>query len=634
VDGPVAAKLVIIAGLPTGDVIPLDSAVSTLGRDPSNAIAIPDAALSRHHCAFRWNAQGWELTDLDSSNGTFVNGALIDTHSLARGDRISAGGCVMLFVPSDSPAPSAAHLAEGEPLPATLRLSANQATYLRPPDAGTPRVEQALRALLTISTAIHTIHREEQLYRELLDLVCDTVRAAEGAILLSRSYPAQELSVQVTRPCRSTNAISVSAATVRRAMDDGIGILCEQQADRTSGPAPAPRRSTSTRSVMAVPLTHRSRTLGAIYLTAAEGAAFDADDLQMVVAIARIAAAAVENVRRVEGLEQESERLRADLHRGSLMIGASDRLADVQRLVEKLARVDSTALITGETGTGKELAARAIHLRSARARHPFVAINCAALTDSLLESELFGHERGAFTGAIHQKKGKLEMAQGGTVLLDEVGELAPGLQSKLLRVLQEREFERVGGTRPIKADLRILSATNRDLAAEVIAGRFRSDLYYRLNVVAIDLPPLRERRDDVPRLARHFLSMYAARAGRPVTSISPDAMRALESYDWPGNVRELQNAIERAIVLGTTDTVRLEDLPESLIDATTRIDDEPGDDLHARVSDAKRRAIVVAFRNAGGRYTEAAKLLGVHPNYLHRLIRNLNLKATLEDMEA
>jgi Nif-specific regulatory protein len=262
-----------------------------------------------------------------------------------------------------------------------------------------------------------------------------------------------------------------------------------------------------------------------------------------------------------------------------------------------------------------------------------VAINCAALTESLLESELFGHERGAFTGAVAQKKGRLELAEGGTVFLDEVGELAYALQGKLLRVLQQRELERVGGTHTITVDLRILSATNRDLRAAVESGTFRQDLYYRLNVVSLHLPPLRERPGDVALLARHFLAVYAPKAGRPVTAISAQAMQRMLDYDWPGNVRELENAIERACVLGSGEQIEPEDLPETLLD-TTGDGHAEGAGLQACVLAAKRHAVIASFRQAGGSYTETAKLLGVHPNYLHRLVRNLRIKATLENQEA
>ncbi len=258
-----------------------------------------------------------------------------------------------------------------------------------------------------------------------------------------------------------------------------------------------------------------------------------------------------------------------------------------------------------------------------------MAINCAALAETLLESELFGHEKGAFTGAIAQKKGKLEVAEGGTVFLDEIGELAPSLQAKLLRVLQEREFERVGGTRTIKLDVRLIAATNRDLEEEVKKGRFREDLYYRLNVVSVRMPALRERREDISLLASYFAAKYGKRSGRTVVGISPRARACLLNYEWPGNVRELENAIERAVVLGSSDLILPEDLPETILERAAPAG-APAEAFHDAVRESKKQLIIGAVEQAMGNYTEAARLLGLHPNYLHRLIRNLNLKPMLQ----
>jgi len=267
---------------------------------------------------------------------------------------------------------------------------------------------------------------------------------------------------------------------------------------------------------------------------------------------------------------------------------------------------------------------RAIHHNSPGAGHPILPINCAALTDTPLESDLFGHEKGAFTGALLKKLGKLEMADRGTLFLDEVGELPPAFQGKLLRVLQEREFERVGGTQPIRVDVRILAATNRDLESAVASGAFRKDLYYRLNVVSLVIPPLRDRREDIPMLARYFAAKHGKRVTRKLAGLSPEALASLEAYDWPGNVRELENAIERAVVLGTTELIIPEDLPEAVLDAPAASEAIGG--YHQTVREEKKRAILAALGRAGGNYTEAAKLLGVHPNYLHRLVRNLDLR--------
>jgi Nif-specific regulatory protein len=286
-------------------------------------------------------------------------------------------------------------------------------------------------------------------------------------------------------------------------------------------------------------------------------------------------------------------------------------------------------LIDGESGTGKELAARAIHLNSPRAEKAFVAVNCAALTESLLESELFGHEKGAFTGAVALKKGKLEVADGGTVFLDEVGEMPPPLQAKLLRVLQEREFERVGGTRTIKVDIRLLAATNRDLEEAIKGGEFRQDLYYRLNVVSVKMPPLRERREDIPLLASYFAAKYSKKCKPYAMGVSAAARQLLVHYDWPGNVRELENAIERAVVLGSTDLILPEDLPEAVLE-TEAPSSVTVTRYHEAVAEAKKQLILKAVEQAKGNFTEAAKLLGVHPNYLHRLISNMNLRPELK----
>jgi Nif-specific regulatory protein len=299
-------------------------------------------------------------------------------------------------------------------------------------------------------------------------------------------------------------------------------------------------------------------------------------------------------------------------------------MREVQKFISKVAPSDSTVLIHGETGTGKELVARAIHRGSPRAERPFVAINCAALTETLLESELFGHERGAFTGAIAQKIGKLEAAEGGTLFLDEIGELPAPLQPKLLRALQEREFERVGGTKSVRVDIRMIAATNIDLKRAVADGRFRQDLFYRLNVVSIKMPALRNHRDDIPLLSNYFISRPMRQAGRRIAGISPEAMVCLLGYDWPGNVRELENAIEHAAVLGSTELILVEDLPESVLDGSTAAA-EP-ESFHEAVRRHKKELILTAVEQAHGNCTEAARVLGLHPNYLHRLITALRLR--------
>jgi len=345
-------------------------------------------------------------------------------------------------------------------------------------------------------------------------------------------------------------------------------------------------------------------------------------------AVATLASAALDNVHDVQFLRTENALLRARIDPAEAgIVGESPAVHKLVQMIARVAPREISVLVLGESGTGKELVARALHRLSPRAAKPFVAINCAALTDTLLESELFGYEKGAFTGAVSQKKGKLETAEGGTVFLDEIGELASPLQAKLLRVLQQREFERVGGTRTVPLDVRVIAATNRELAAEVKHGAFREDLYHRLNVVALRVPPLRERLTDVMPLARQFLERASVRCRRRVGGISPEAERLLTSYPWPGNVRELENAIERAVVLGQSEILLPEDLPEVISDSHAA--PATAGSLATSVTQTKRELILAAWRETGGDHDQVAAKLNIHPNSLRRLIRLLGLKDSL-----
>jgi Nif-specific regulatory protein len=354
------------------------------------------------------------------------------------------------------------------------------------------------------------------------------------------------------------------------------------------------------------------------------GKTFGEPELLVISAVVRMASVALENACQLESLEDEVHRLRRDLQFEDNMVGESEALGRLRHDIHRVAVRETTILVTGESGTGKELVARSIHAQSLRAGAAFVAINCAALTETLLESELFGHEKGAFTGALSLKRGLLETAQGGTIFLDEIGEMSLSAQSKLLRILQNREFQRVGGTVSISLDVRVIAATNRDLDGAVRKGMFREDLFYRLNVVKLRTPPLRERSEDILPLAQHFTRRFGAKCGRPHLTISAGARTVLQSYDWPGNVRELENAIEHAAVLGSDKVIRPEDLPEALLERWAEVIPEATGMLQHAVNSAKRAAIKRSFEMAAGNHIEAARLLGVHPNYLYRLLKNLN----------
>jgi Nif-specific regulatory protein len=631
------AELEAIAGPLKGSSIPLSSDEVSIGREPTNLISLLDASVSRRHCLIRRDSDKFRIQDLNSRNSTFVNGVPVSDRILESGDEIKVGNSLFVFVlPESEPAGKASSSVEFEKTDtgagSTIILRKQDARYLRDLDKIQPtgRMVRDLNALLKISKTVSSVRGLAALQKQVLELVFEVAPADRAAILLSDQNAEDYSSVfGWDRRGGPNQAVQVSRTIVSQVLSEGVAVLCNDLAATQAFSDTASVVSRQIRSVLAVPLEVFDRVLGVIYLDSSDPEArFDEDHLQLLTGIGSIAAPALDNARRMEGLEEENRRLQAEISVEHNMVGESPRMREVFQFINRVASKDSTVLVFGESGTGKELVARAIHRNSGRSHKPCMAINCAALAESLLESELFGHEKGAFTGAIAQKKGKLEIAEGGTVFLDEIGELAPLLQAKLLRVLQEREFERLGGTRTIKLDVRLIAATNRELEEEVKKGRFREDLFYRLNVVSMRMPCLRERREDISLLANYFVAKYSKRANRNVLGISPPARAFLVNYDWPGNVRELENAIERAVVLGSSDLILPEDLPEVILERA-----EPaGTDVnafHDGVRDAKKQLILNAVEHANGNYTEAARMLGLHPNYLHRLIRNLNLKPLL-----
>ncbi len=620
-------RLAAITGKLKDTVISMNEGPVVIGRQTGASLRIRNAAVSRSHAVIEKDGDKYVIADLDSRNGTFVNNMQVTRCELHHGDRVQIGESQFFFLLEEGEEPaqtSEIRFDESQLLggPA-VRMTYSDAIYVMARD---------LSALLKISTTINAIRGVDELQRALLQLLFEVVPARRGAILLMTDGASDDefsTNFGLDRDTGTTQIVNVSRTIVRRVLKDGAAILINETKSGESLKIES-LVAARARSVLCVPLIVLERKLGAIYLYSDEpGANFNENHLQLATAIAAIAAVAIENARHFETLENENKRLlnEADLEHN--IVGESPLLQRVFQLISKVAPTDSTVLISGESGTGKELAARAIHRNSKRAEKPFIAVNCAALAESLLESELFGHEKGAFTGALVQKKGRLEMADSGTIFLDEIGDLSPGLQTKLLRVLQEREFERVGGNHTIKIDVRVVAATNRNLDAAIAQGEFRQDLYFRLNVVELKMPPLRERVEDIPLLANYFARKYADKCNRRIAGISPEAKKLLMSYDWPGNVRELENAIERAVVLGTTDRILGDDLPEAVLDYDVASSGETTSNYHDSVVRTKKKMITDAIKQANGNYTAAARLLGLHPNYLHRLIRNLNLKDEL-----
>jgi formate hydrogenlyase transcriptional activator len=507
-----------------------------------------------------------------------------------------------------------------------------------------------------------------------VDHVCDTVLLGVERVFAPRmtwiALHDEAADVLHVRSCRGHGAEALRDAKVPpgkgltgQAFLQKRAIFVPDASEEHRWYDPAYEHTSSLTSVLLVPLVFGRRALGVLGLDAP---AFTVNeppapaDLQRLRIFASHAAIGINTARLYEARQpdrrhpadstvigpelgatvaQSMEGIEPAPHVGNI-IGQSAALKEVVRAVEQVADVDLTVLLLGETGTGKELVARALHERSARAARPFIPVNCAALPDTLVESELFGHERGAFTGAVGRKSGRFEQAHRGTIFLDEVGDLSADAQAKLLRVLQDGIVQRVGGTEGTSVDARIIAATNHDLAASVIAGRFRADLYYRLSVFPILLPPLRDRVEDIPLLARHFVSECGTRLGRRITRIEDRVWARLRSHDWPGNVRELQNVIERAIILATDDVLRCEAIrfdpvaqlaapsPALMPTATPARSGEASDPGPQTFSDAERRAIIDALRRARGRVSGpagAASLLGLRPTTLHAKMKKLGI---------
>jgi Nif-specific regulatory protein len=538
---------------------------------------------------------------------------------LQDGDHIQIGQSVLFLSTSGGDTPTAAaDRVQAQPATASTTIEiAREDTFAVRLDevpvevAQNPRLATHAAALLKLSTVLMATQDPGELQQRLLQLIVEIVPANRAALLLARQ--GVDLEPAATWNAVTHDTVRVDFSLARRSLQGRIALVVN---DVSAVPG--------VQAILCSPLVVHDRPLGVAYVTS-DSNRFARDHLQFATAAAAIGAAALENASHMRRLEDEAHRLRADLTAHDDLIGESSSMKKVAQFIAQVAPSDSTVLITGESGTGKELVAKALHAASPRAARRFAAINCATLSETLLESTLFGHERGAFTGAVALKKGMLEIAHGGTVFLDEVGELPLGVQARLLRVLQEREFERVGGTSSIAVDIRLIAATNRDLKRAVAEGSFREDLYFRLNVIAVTMPPLRNRRDDIELLAMYFARKHATKCRRRIHGIAPEALTVLLAYSWPGNVRELENAIERAVVMGSTDHVLRDDLPEDIVEAgATAVADAP---LYIRsLSDAKKELVRSALDQADGDYGRAAQLLGVHVNSLHRMIRVLGLK--------
>ena len=613
-------RLLAISGSLTGAVRPLVDGQISIGRDESNQLCLIDTLVSRKHCIIQQAGEQYEVVDLASRNGTFVNGIPVSHKIVEHGDTIRVGKSELVFLMHEGETATTSQLRLTDKASAstlrTIRVEHPAALPTFGVEVG--RMARDLAALFRINNIINSIRDSVLLQRELLRLIFEVVPAENGAVVLLSDLDEEPRSICTwTRQDGAVPLIEVQRDLVHSAIWERSAVFTSAALD-----------SSLTQNVLCLPLVAVERTIGVIYLTSLHPAPpFREDHIHFLDSVSRIAAVTLENILALDALRSENLQLKAELNPACKLVGESRQIHQVEEFISRVAPSDSTVLIRGESGTGKEVVARAIHQSSPRPNRPFVAVNCAAIPESLFESELFGYEKGAFTGAIGMRKGKLEVADDGTLFLDEIGELAPPMQAKLLRVLQQKEFERVGGTHSIPFKARVLTATNKNLEQAIKAGEFRQDLYYRLNVVSVVVPPLREHRDDIPLLALYFAAKYSEKCKRPFKGISREARRFLMGYSWPGNVRELENAIEHAIVLGLTDEILPEDLPDGPLEEQSA--GLAGARYHDVLNQTKKELIINSLQEAKGSFPEAARLLGIHPKYLHRLVRNLNLRSDM-----
>jgi transcriptional regulator with GAF, ATPase, and Fis domain len=538
------ARVVVIEGPDAGREFELPMRGGGVGRGEGNLIQLTDLAVSRQHGSveLRDGAMCW--VDDTGKGRTLINGQPASVHRLAAGDVIVLGATRLAYLPDDGVAVThaAAHV--------TMEVGSRQLLALTGVD---DRARRHLAALAQLGDRLRAESAAGS--AAVARATCDAALTALGA---HRAF--------VLAAGRRGNPI---AAAIAPADTAGTQLQVTQDlVDKVVTGKQVVTAETGGRALIAAPIHGGNDEVAALLWVDRKGAAWDATDALAVSCLAHLAAAALVAADSRDQLSRRADALEEQLN-GPL--GDADfigRSPAAQRILEFVARVapsDATILLGGESGSGKEMVARAIHRASRRAKGPCVAVNCAALTESLIESELFGHEKGAFTGATERKLGRFELADRGTLFLDEVGELPLALQTKFLRVLEERRFERVGGQKAIEVDVRVVAASNRDLADMARRGTFREDLFYRLSVIAVDVPPLRDRLDDVPLLAEHFLARFRSQAGRRIHGFSADALAALSRHSWPGNVRELRNAVERAVVLGDRDVVMAVDLPPQVL---------------------------------------------------------------------
>ncbi len=664
------AYLVIREGTKWSDVFRLTPGQSvTMGRAPTNEIVIHEDLCSRRHAQIFEEQGHWNVRDLESRNGTRVGGELIDgVHPLQPGDVIRIGRTQLAFVNDLSRAysessPAAYSLSEGETVldaggasfsdsnvldtfePTTITHRRVESKFLKPPhddESAIPKAGRASIELYQLAVKLATQPDVASVAKLALDALIERTQADAGAILLmSRSPDASEhvedLELVASRTDLKPSYQRVSAFLASTVLREGEGVLARNiEGDSTLGPRDSKGEFHATSVICAPVRSEGEEPVGLVHLYSSDSErVLDPEDLEFSLAAATSVGHRLQDLDRQKALAEdlsitksENDQLRRRLGVESEIVGRSPQMEKVHEEIARAAPSRLTVLIRGESGVGKELVARAVHFSSPRKKNPFVCLNCAALTESLLESELFGHERGAFTGATERKLGKFEAADHGTLMLDEIGEMSPAIQAKFLRVLEGHPFERVGGSKPVSVDVRVIAATNRDLERAVKEAKFRRDLFFRLHGFEIVVPPLRRRPEDIITLAEYFVRRFAAETGRKIRGFTQESMQQMRAYHWPGNVRELKNVIEHAVLLAQEDFIRPDHITfismptasESNVLSQPRNVYEP-----MTLADVEKRHIADTLSHTSWNKSRTASILGIERSTLDRKIRRYNL---------
>jgi Nif-specific regulatory protein len=688
------AYLVIRQGGRWTDVFHLSPGQNfSIGRASTNSIVIPEERCSRTHAEIFLQDGVWYLRDLQSRNGTIVNGHTIsESQRLQNGDQIQIASGQLEFLTS------LANVFQKSPQSAPSTISQQTASMgsgsesiiarrdhsgilddvqrNAPPSAGaTPAIDAATSLrLYQLAFQLSTANSPEEAATIALRSLLQETGAEAGGVFLYQTAGelesdseefvqadhAKDQSTEVTADRdsslesaarRSETPLMILLATEQsggkgyRSPSDFLaatvftekqGILARNIGDVTEFLPNGASASLAASSLIVAPIRFERRILGMIHIYHSSPIhPLTASHLQIAIAVADTLALAFQKITSQRVLQdslqsalRKTQQLQEQLSQQSLMVGDSSVLKKIKDVIARAAPTNATILIRGESGVGKELVAQLLHQMSPRKDGPFICVNCAALSPTLLESELFGHEKGAFTGAIEKKIGRFEAANGGTLLLDEVGEMTPEIQTKFLRVLETRTIERLGSHKPIPVDVRVISATNRDLEEAVQDGLFRSDLYFRLKVIQIEVPALRQRAEDIPLLALHFLKRFVRETGRKLEGFTPDAIHALTSYRWPGNVRELKNVVERAVVLSTGNWIEVEDLALDSIgrlSKTSEITTDSAGYQPVSLDQIEREHILATLRHTQGNKSRTASILGIERSTLDRKLQRFSL---------